>query len=65
MGFRKPFDCDINDMIANVTEHVEEGVYMDVSMNATAHMLVVVCACERLQAEFPENIWHEPESRAS
>ena len=47
-------------MILKVAEHVRDGVYTVVSMNATPHMLVVVCILEKLMADLPENMWDDP-----
>jgi hypothetical protein len=59
-GFRKQYDCDINRLILKVVEHVRTGVYTIISINATPHMLTVICACEKRQAEFPGDVWDEP-----
>jgi len=47
-------------MILKVARHVAQGVYTVISMNATPHMLTVICACESMQADFPEDMWDEP-----
>ncbi|KAK4579975.1 hypothetical protein LTR86_000177 [Recurvomyces mirabilis] len=60
-GIRKQYNTDINAMIMKVTEHMKKGVYTVISMNATTHMLVVIVACEKKQADFPEGMWDEPE----
>lgn len=51
-GIRKRYHADINAMILEVTEHVRKGVYTVISMNATPHMLTVICACQKLEADF-------------
>lgn len=60
IGFRKQYHCDINIMSLVVARHVEQGLYAIISMNATPHMLTVICACERMQADFPEDMWDDP-----
>jgi hypothetical protein len=60
VAFRKQYHCDINAMIMMVSEHVRKGVYTVISLTATPHMLSVVCACEKFQADFPEDVWDEP-----
>ena len=62
IAFRKQYNCDINAMILKVAEHIRKGVYTVISINGTPHMLTVICACERFQADFPGEVWDEPSS---
>lgn len=61
LGFRKQYDCDINLMIQKIAKHVAQGIYTIVSMNATPHMLTIICICQKLQVDFPADMWDEPE----
>lgn len=46
---RGQYDCDINAMILMIAKHVEQGLYDIISMNATPHMLVVVCGVRKCE----------------
>lgn len=61
--FRKQYDCDINAMISMVARHVEQGLYFIISMNATPHMLTVICGCEKTQADLDlsGHMWADPD----
>lgn len=62
IGFRKQYQCDINAMILMVARHVAHGLYFVISMNATPHMLTVICGCEKMQADLDlsGDMWAEP-----
>lgn len=60
IAFRKQYYCDINSMVLKVAEHIRNGVYTVISMNATLHMLTVICVCEKNQSDFPGDVWDEP-----
>ncbi len=57
---RGNFDCDINALILLVAKHVEQGHYSIISMNATPHMLVVVCIMEKNWGDLPKNMFEDP-----
>ena len=57
---RGQFDCDINALVMKVSGHVADGHYTVISMNATLHMLTVFCVCLKMQADLPEDMWHDP-----
>ena len=57
---RGQYDCDINAMILMVAKHVEQGLYHIISMNATPHMLVVICGCEKRRDQMPADMFEEP-----
>lgn len=57
---RKQYQCDINVMILLVAKHVEQGLYTVISMNATPHMLALICVCERMEADLPDGMWDDP-----
>ena len=57
---RGVFECDINALILMVAKHVEQGHYSIISMNATLHMLVVVCIVEKNWADLPETMFEDP-----
>lgn len=61
IAFRTQYQSDINAMILKVAEHVRQGFYTVISINATPHMLTVICACEKMQSEFPADFFDEPE----
>ncbi|KAK5070325.1 hypothetical protein LTR70_010682 [Exophiala xenobiotica] len=60
IAFRKRYHCDIGAMILLVAGHVAQGLYGVISLNATPHMLVVVCGCERMRADLPAGMWDDP-----
>ena len=57
---RTSYECDINALILMVARHVEQGHYSIISMNATPHMLVVVCGMEKKWAELPDDMFADP-----
>lgn len=60
VGMRKQYDCDINAMILLVARHVSQGLYQVISMNATPHSLTVICGCERMRADMPQDMFADP-----
>ena len=60
LGMRKQYDSNIHALLLKVADHVARGLNNIISVNATPHMLMVICACERKQDEFPEDMWDEP-----
>jgi hypothetical protein len=57
---RTTYECDINALILMVSKHVEQGHYSIISLNATPHMLVVVCGMEKKWADLPKDMFHRP-----
>ena len=57
---RSQYDYDINAVILMVARHVEQGLYDIISMNATPHMLVVVCGCQKTRNQMPADMFGEP-----
>lgn len=58
--FRKQYDSDINQLIQMVGQHLAQGLYSIVSLNATKHSLTVVCACEKMKDEVLSSLFSEP-----
>lgn len=54
------YDCDINALLLKVAKHVEAGLYFIISMNASPHFLTVVCGCQKMEKDFPEDMWRDP-----
>lgn len=61
VAFRKQYHCDINAMTLLVAKHVAQGLYSIISMNATPHLLTVICGCEKMRAELPSDMWDDPQ----
>lgn len=60
--FRMQYESNIDAMILMVARHVAQGLYSVISMNATPHMLTVICGCERMQADLglSGDLWADP-----
>jgi hypothetical protein len=60
VGMRKQFDCDINQLLLQVSKHIESGLYTVITMSASPHSLTVVCGCERMEKDMPDDMWDDP-----
>jgi hypothetical protein len=56
---RRQYDSDINFLLQLVASHVSQGLYTIISLNATKHSLVVVCGCQKMEADMPPDMFHE------
>jgi hypothetical protein len=55
---RKWFECDADEMLLKIAGHVRDGLYSLISLNASKHSFVVVCACSKNLEGLPEG-WFE------
>lgn len=54
-AIRKWFALGVNAMLVRVAEHVQMGLCSIISISASKHSFVVVCACHKDREEFPED----------
>lgn len=57
---RKQYDSDIDLLIQMVGQHLAQGLYTIVSLNATKHSLTVNCICEKMTSEVLKSLFSEP-----
>lgn len=47
--FRKWFSCDVNELYLKVGDHVRQGLYTIISINASKHSFMIICATSKNQ----------------
>lgn len=52
---RKWFRLDINQLYLKVGDHVRQGLYEIIAINASKHSFVVICATSKKRDEFPDD----------
>lgn len=47
-------NCDLNELLLFISDHVRRNLYKVVAICATKHMVVLTCACEKDIEELPD-----------
>ena len=56
-AIRKWFAMSVDELYLKVGEHVRQGLYSIISINASKHSFMVICATTKDKNEFSEDCW--------